>query len=387
MNSGNLKRNLKYIVPFITVMIMAAAFILGLDITGTTKEYSLNDSLDMKSIFSDAMEKERALVFNGENDGVKYTWTYDSGSVKSAKDTNLKIKPYRKFAGSVKKTLGADNVFMFRYSKKIKLNGSPRLTVSSSKFSKNSYLFKFANGRLRYVSDVAGNSSDVALDVKSTDGTYVIANSIGKKTLKKAKKSTIALKAKSKKEKKEAEKETADKKDKKTYTAKKKADRKAAAKKKTATRRKNVKGPIPKSKGKPIDLDEQVVNESKTMTCTLTVDCRMALDNMDKLKEEKHGYVPSDGYIFGPRTVTFYEGENVYDVISREMRNAGIPFDADGYTKYSSAYVRGINNLYEFDCGKSSGWIYLVNGSMPNFGCSRYVISAGDDIHWKYSVR
>ncbi len=39
---------------------------------------------------------------------------------------------------------------------------------------------------------------------------------------------------------------------------------------------------------------------------------------------------------------------------------------------YNSYYVEGIGNLYEFDCGKESGWMYKVNGRFPNYGCSSY---------------
>ncbi len=37
---------------------------------------------------------------------------------------------------------------------------------------------------------------------------------------------------------------------------------------------------------------------------------------------------------------------------------------------YDSSYIEGINHLYEFDCGKESGWMYKVNGWFPNYGCS-----------------
>ena len=37
---------------------------------------------------------------------------------------------------------------------------------------------------------------------------------------------------------------------------------------------------------------------------------------------------------------------------------------------YNSAHIEGINNLYEFDCGELSGWMYKVNGWFPNYGCS-----------------
>ena len=41
---------------------------------------------------------------------------------------------------------------------------------------------------------------------------------------------------------------------------------------------------------------------------------------------------------------------------------------------YNSAYVEGINNLYEFDVSQGSGWMYRVNGWFPNYGCSRHAL-------------
>ena len=52
---------------------------------------------------------------------------------------------------------------------------------------------------------------------------------------------------------------------------------------------------------------------------------------------------------------------------------------------YNSAYIEGINNLYEFDCGELSGWMYKVNGWFPNYGCSRYQLKEGDVIEWVYT--
>ena len=43
------------------------------------------------------------------------------------------------------------------------------------------------------------------------------------------------------------------------------------------------------------------------------------------------------------------------------------------------------NQLYEFDCGKLSGWMYNVNGWYPNYGCSQYEVSNGDVIQWRYT--
>ena len=51
----------------------------------------------------------------------------------------------------------------------------------------------------------------------------------------------------------------------------------------------------------------------------------------------------------------------------------------------NSAYVEGINNLYEFDVGSLSGWMYNVNGWYPNYGCSRYQVKDGDVVEWRYT--
>ena len=53
---------------------------------------------------------------------------------------------------------------------------------------------------------------------------------------------------------------------------------------------------------------------------------------------------------------------------------------------YNSAYVEGIHNLYEFDCGELSGWKYSVNGVVPGVGCSQYRLNDGDRIEWSYSI-
>ena len=52
---------------------------------------------------------------------------------------------------------------------------------------------------------------------------------------------------------------------------------------------------------------------------------------------------------------------------------------------YDSYYIQGINNLYEFDCGAQSGWMYKVNGWFPNYGCSKYTLEDGDDIVWCFT--
>lgn len=142
--------------------------------------------------------------------------------------------------------------------------------------------------------------------------------------------------------------------------------------------------PVPE--GKPLPVEPQDVEFSDvTHTCTLSVRCDTILDNMDWLDPEKVELVPEDGVIFPTTTVTFYEGESVFNVLQREMRKAGIHMEFEDTPMYNSAYIEVINNLYEFDCGELSGWMYKVNGWFPNYGCSRYQLKEGDVIEWVYT--
>ena len=91
------------------------------------------------------------------------------------------------------------------------------------------------------------------------------------------------------------------------------------------------------------------------------------------------------GDIMSARAVTFTEGESVFDVLFRECRASGIHMSSRLTPLYNSAYVEGIDNLYEFDGGELSGWMYSVNGWFPNYGCSQYYLSDGDAIAWQYT--
>ena len=109
---------------------------------------------------------------------------------------------------------------------------------------------------------------------------------------------------------------------------------------------------------------------------------RDVLNNMSDLKSGKEEFVPSDGWILAASEVEFTEGESVHDVLQRVCKDAGIQMESSFTPAYNSAYVEGINNLYEFDCGQLSGWMYNVNGWFPNYGCSKYTVQDGDVINW-----
>ena len=120
-------------------------------------------------------------------------------------------------------------------------------------------------------------------------------------------------------------------------------------------------------------------------TCTISIRCKTILKNMDKLKEGKNRYVPSNGIILATSSVQFRDGETAYDVTKRACSATGIQIEASYSPIYGSYYVEGIGHLYEFDCGDMSGWLYRVNGWTPNYGCSEYKLKNGDSIVWDYT--
>lgn len=135
----------------------------------------------------------------------------------------------------------------------------------------------------------------------------------------------------------------------------------------------------------PAGSEEQSILSEKTGLCTLSIECTAILNNLGELAPEKLEMVPFDGVILEPTTVTFHEGESVFDVLQRVCRDNGIPMEAAQTPLYRSAYVEGIHNLYEFDCGSLSGWTYRVNGWYPNYGCSQYRLVPGDVVQWRYT--
>ena len=91
--------------------------------------------------------------------------------------------------------------------------------------------------------------------------------------------------------------------------------------------------PVPSGKPKPVEPEEQETKDTN-LYCTFTITCSTILNNIDDLDPEK---------------------------------------------------IELVNNLYEFDCGSLSGWMYKVNEWFPNYGCSRYVLKNGDDVVWCYT--
>ena len=143
--------------------------------------------------------------------------------------------------------------------------------------------------------------------------------------------------------------------------------------------------PVPEGKPLPVEPENQEINKGKTYTCTFSIECSSILNNLGDLDSDKLELIPWDGVILAPTTVTFYEGESVYDVLQRVCKENNIHLEFSWTPVYNSAYIEGIHNLYEFDCGALSGWMYRVDGWYPNYGCSRYQLADGEVVEWRYT--
>ena len=144
---------------------------------------------------------------------------------------------------------------------------------------------------------------------------------------------------------------------------------------------------ITKLETKETQQEKQQTNKQNVEknTCTVSIECSTILDNEKELKASKKEFVPSDGWILEPIEVKYETGDTVYDILARVCKEKKIQLDANYTPLYSAYYVKGINQLYEFDCGAQSGWMYKVNGWFPNYGCSKYTLEDGDDIVWCFT--
>ena len=138
------------------------------------------------------------------------------------------------------------------------------------------------------------------------------------------------------------------------------------------------------SEGETAKPETEEVAQPEVPTCSLTIRCDDILKHPDRLDASKKELVPADGIILSEQVVTFSLGESVFDVLKRELQNRKIHFEFTTTPMYQSVYIEGIANLYEFDCGDTSGWMYAVNGREPTYGCSQYKLEPGDKVVFFY---
>ncbi len=115
------------------------------------------------------------------------------------------------------------------------------------------------------------------------------------------------------------------------------------------------------------------------VTAHISITCDTIKD-----KAAKNSNVPENGIILADTELTLPEGSTVYDFLIYAAKQNGIQLENDSVSA-SSAYITGIQYLYQFDFGPLSGWMFTVNGKIADVGCGEYTVSDGDEIKWLYT--
>ena len=372
---------------------------------GNFGEISLQDAMEIpedgiitKSNL-DQIRKNNAIgLFYGESNGFKYEWTIFGNEIIASKDVNLSARIHREENGDIKLSLETDQAFGFAALLSIHLNedwnapsaeayvGDRTVASVSLTGSKNTIVNLSLDGTQ---TEIVIRATEISMEAPSpTEGTQppvaTVPSSGGDEYLSGGSSGSDQVYSDGNGNQSGVTAPTA------PSASGGEDDYLSGSKEQngqvyTDNKDKYQTDPVPAGKPKPVEPEDQEVDKEKSYTCTFSIECSTILNNLDMLDPEKLEMVPSDGVILARTTVTFYEGESVFDVLQRVCREYGIHMEASWTPIYNSAYIEGIRNLYEFDCGNLSGWMYQVNGWYPNYGCSRYQLQDGDVVQWRYT--
>ena len=109
----------------------------------------------------------------------------------------------------------------------------------------------------------------------------------------------------------------------------------------------------------------------------MSINCESILE----MSSDK-SFIPRDGVILPKTEMYISDGETAFDILIEASRKYSIHVENNGTEK--SAYIAGINYIYEFDFGNTSGWVFLVNGEHASVGSSSYILKDGDVVEWRY---
>lgn len=327
-----------------------------------------------KAILDQAKEDNAIATFVGTSGNIEYEWTVFGSDIQETRDINLSIDVENTDAG-LKIVFGETNDFGFPILLSVHLK---------EKWSADSATAYEGNRAVYSVSITGSKESILNISVNEVvESCEVLCDieTVVENTETEEKPSESSDGEPQKEEQKEEQPDTKD-----DYLSDVKDSDGRVYSDGTATEKDEYEtDPVPEGKPMPVEPEEQEVDNRKTYTCTFSIECSTILNNLENLDPNKRELIPSDGVILAPTQVTFYEGESVYDVLQRVCKENGIHLESSFTPVYNSAYIEGIYNLYEFDCGQLSGWVYRVNGWYPNYGCSRYQLADGEKVEWRYT--
>ena len=90
-------------------------------------------------------------------------------------------------------------------------------------------------------------------------------------------------------------------------------------------------------------------------------------------------YIPKDGIILDKYEIIIDKGQSAYDQLIAAVKANSLKLDG------SPGYIASIENIYEFDFGDLSGWMFRVNGAFSDVGCGEKILQEGDYTEWLYT--
>ena len=245
-------------------------------------------------------------------------------------------------------------------------------------------------GSTNITSSTSSEQTTDAEEVTVTANEVQTTQKKDKKTTEKGEKASTAAKSVSKKDNKKTTDASKKSNSKSKSNTKSKSNSKSKsnteAKKKYAKEKESAadsKGEKPKKALQKENDDKVIQTTSSEINCSITIECKSILDNMDDLKKGHESYVPKNGIMLDNYKATLKSKSTVYDLLKKACNDKGITYTAKD-TMYS-VYIVGINNIDEKDCGKNSGWMYSVNGSYPNVSVDSKKLKDGDKVVFTYT--
>lgn len=119
--------------------------------------------------------------------------------------------------------------------------------------------------------------------------------------------------------------------------------------------------------------------DDSLITVSVFCSCKNAVNYGIRDKKDFSEFIPEDGVIFSA-TVTVPKDSTAMDAIKTAALENNVEI------KETRGYIRGIGGLFEKDCGGASGWMYSVNGTLPNVSSDKYKLNNNDRIELHYTV-
>ena len=119
---------------------------------------------------------------------------------------------------------------------------------------------------------------------------------------------------------------------------------------------------------------------SSSKDIEVTVKVMVPPEDKSKLYTYKHDSRSYTNLLTTTGKVTVTSGSSVRDAFVTALDRDDI-----GYTEQRNGYFSMIGDWSEFERGEKSGWMYLVNGSMPSVAAQDYELTGSATVVWFYT--